>query len=290
MLHSPQLDKDQQLGKACPSSRPHAQQQWPRLVLWAILILVLIGVAGLGIWSLMTQQPVASLMMPKSAPPLPVYGVVPEFTLVERSGDPVGLEALRGKVWIASFIFTQCPDECSLMTAEMAQLQVELATASDFRLVSITVDPDRDTPTVLSQYAAQFQADAERWLFLTGDKRVIYPLAKQGFRLGISDPTEGLKGTHRRQPVVNAAAFGHPSSGYQALPGPASPASPLPDWLHHLAPAQAWADHGRSRDIGHSTRFVLVDRQARIRGYYESRDPSALQRLRRHTHSLLRER
>jgi protein SCO1/2 len=221
-------------------------------MLWGFLVVVLVGVAGLGLWSLVTQQPMATLVTGQKGLQLPVYGTVPEFALIERSGRPVRRGDLHGKVWIAGFIFTHCPDECPLMTAEMARLQADFAAAADLRLVSITVDPERDTPTVLSQYAAQFQADPQRWLFLTGDKRAIHQLAKEGFRLGISAPAGGSQG---------------------AL----------------LGPSRAWADHSRGSDIGHSARLVLVDRQARIRGYYDSRDGLALQRLRRHAQSLLQD-
>ena len=247
-----ELDKRENVVMTAGTLLRGSGERLPRLMLWAILLVVLIGVAGLGIWSLITQRPMVSVLTGQSGPQLPVYGVVPAFALMERSGQLVRLEDLHGKVWIASFIFTHCPDECPLMTAEMARLQADFAMASDLRLVSITVDPDRDTPAVLSDYAAHFQADPQRWLFLTGEKRAIHQLAREGFRLGINAPAETSQG-----------AF--------------------------LTPAQAWADHGRVSDIGHSARFVLVDRQGRIRGYYDSRDDLALQRLRRHVQSLLRD-
>ena len=268
---------------------PAPREGRERLALWGFLIVVLVVVAGLGVWSLLTQQPITQLMRGQGAPVLPVYGMVPDFTLVERSGRPVRLEDLHGKVWIASFIFTHCPDECPLMTAELARLQSDFAEVSDLRLVSITVDPDRDTPAVLSQYAAQFHADPERWLFLTGDKRVIYQLAREGFRLGISAPTEGPQGGLGRGATVGSAASSDHARRSLAQGVAAEGANSLLDWLQGLAPTQAWADHGRAGDIGHSTRFVLIDRQGHIRGYYDSLDGAGLQRLRRHIQSLLRE-
>ena len=97
------------------------QERLPSLALWGFLIVVLVVVAALGVWSLLAQQPMTHLMRGQGAPTLPVYGVVPDFTLIERSGQPVRLEDLSGKVWIASFIFTHCPDECPVMTAELAR-------------------------------------------------------------------------------------------------------------------------------------------------------------------------
>jgi cytochrome oxidase Cu insertion factor (SCO1/SenC/PrrC family) len=174
------------------------------------------------------------------------------------------------------------------MTAEMAQLQADFAAAPDLRLVSITVDPDRDTAAVLAQYAARFEADPERWLFLTGEKRSIHQLATEGFRLGIIDPTEASQGLPGKGQAVRTSAFGPRSQSLLIWETIAEHASSLLTWLPTLTPAPVWADHGQGRDIGHSSRFVLIDRQGRIRGYYQSRDDAELQRLRRHTAGLLR--
>ena len=284
-----EFDHHKNLAVAFFLSPKKGRDRLPRLVLWGFLIGVLVSVASLGIWSLIAQQPVTHLIMGKTAPQLPVYGTLPDFTLVERSGRLVRLEDLRGKVWIASFIFTHCPDECPLMTAELAQLQADFAALSDLRLVSISVDPDRDTPAVLTQYAAQFHADPERWLFLTGDRRAIYQLAREGFRLGISAPTADPQGGLGRGQAGPTAASGHHARRSLAQGVAAEGAGSLLGWLQSIAPGQAWADHGPGRDIAHSTRLVLIDRQGRIRGYYDSLDRAELQRLRRQTQGLLRE-
>src|SRR5215510_14587164 len=162
----------------------------PRVVLWGLLIAVLIGVIGLGVVSLSKQIPLTLPLKATTDLRLPIYGTVPDFSLIDQDGRPVQRADLQGKVWIASFIFTNCPNECPLMTAAMAQLQSHLAHVADLRLVSISVDPDHDTPVVLSQYAERFNADPSRWFFLTGDKQAIYHLAREGFRLGIVDPAE----------------------------------------------------------------------------------------------------
>ena len=115
------------------------------------------------------------------------YGVVPDFALVERSGRQVSLEDLRGTVWLANFIYTECTETCPLQSLEVSRLEQEFATAPTVRFVSITVDPDHDTPAVLAEYARRYRADPERWLFLTGSKAAIYALAKDGFKLGVTD-------------------------------------------------------------------------------------------------------
>lgn len=151
--------------------------------------------------------------------PLPEYGQTPAFKLTERSGRTVSSSELAGRVWVADFIFTTCAGPCPLMSTHMAALQ--RATADlDVQLVSFTVDPETDTPDVLAEYAERYQADPERWLFLTGAKQAIYDMVKQGFMLAVDDGslTPGGK------------------------PGPGL--------------------------VTHSVKFVLVDRQGRIRGYY----------------------
>jgi protein SCO1 len=114
-----------------------------------------------------------------------VYGTVPEFSLIERSGRRVALADLRGKVWIANFFYSRCTHTCPLQTAHMAMLQEELAGEDDVRLLSISVDPDHDTPAQLADYARRYNAHPERWLFLTGARHEIARLAGEGFRLGV---------------------------------------------------------------------------------------------------------
>ena len=265
------------------------RERLPQILLWGLLGVVLVGVVGLGVWSLTWQEPIQQLFPGVSSAQLPVYGSVPDFALIDQRGRPVRRGDVEGKVWIASFIFTNCPDECPLMTVEMARLQSDLAHLDDLRFVSISADPDRDTPAVLSQYAERFNADPNRWSFLTGDKRAIYRLANEGFRLGIVDPAEPSHG-----PPVKGSPLGGSKS---SLDRPATSVGGrtsgwlqnLRDWLRLAEPTAALADHGRAKDILHSTRFVLVDRQVRIRGYYESREAEALQRLRQHLQMLFRE-
>jgi cytochrome oxidase Cu insertion factor (SCO1/SenC/PrrC family) len=110
---------------------------------------------------------------------------VGEFTLTERSGRTVKREDLLGKVWIASFIFTRCTGPCPQVSGSMARLQRELRDEKDLRLVSFTVDPEHDRPDVLKRYAATYGADPERWLFLTGDEKVVYDLSLHSFMQGV---------------------------------------------------------------------------------------------------------
>lgn len=118
---------------------------------------------------------------------LPALGAVPEFALVEAAGSPLRRADLAGKVWIASFIFTRCAEVCPAMMRQQVRLQKELPVRDDLVLVSFSVDPDYDTPAVLTQYAGIFGVERSRWLFATGDKKLIYHIALDGFRLSAND-------------------------------------------------------------------------------------------------------
>jgi cytochrome oxidase Cu insertion factor (SCO1/SenC/PrrC family) len=210
-------------------------------------------------------------------------GDVPDFALLERSGQQVTKTDLLGKVWIASVIFTRCVDECPLVSSHMARLQDAFAAERDVRLVSITVDPVYDTPDVLTRYAQRFAAQPQRWLFLTGDKEAIYRLVRAGFHLGLMDPREA------EQPgaTVWAQEAKRPSS---AVPEAGRWRGDLWQWL---IPASAWAHHDApphdqvQQAITHSARLVLVDRQGQIRQYYNSADQDALHRVPRDVRLLL---
>lgn len=106
---------------------------------------------------------------------LPVVGRAPGFALTDQDGARLSLEDLRGKVAVVTFIYASCADTCPLLTAKMASLQRPLA--ADFgprvRFVSITVDPEVDTPAVLRGYAKAHGANPVGWSFLTGSPPAI---------------------------------------------------------------------------------------------------------------------
>jgi protein SCO1/2 len=114
------------------------------------------------------------------SPPLPVLGRLPHFSLRSTTGETVSLETLRGRVWLADFIFTRCVGSCPVMTSKMAELQglVPGGTA----LVSFTVDPGYDTPEILGAYAKKAGARKD-WLFVTGASEALYTLSTDGFKL-----------------------------------------------------------------------------------------------------------
>ena len=128
----------------------------------------------------------------------PVLYPVPEFTLTDQNAKPVSLSTLRGKLWIADFIYASCKDECPLMTSKLQRVQRELKDLTNVTLVSVTTDPKRDTPKALKNYVAQHKIDDANWLFLTGDKHQIVELAMKGFKL----PADQKSVTHSAKFVV----------------------------------------------------------------------------------------
>jgi protein SCO1/2 len=164
---------------------------------------------------------------------LPDYGSTPEFELTDEAGGRYTRAALLGKITIVDFIFTSCATACPLLTAEMARLQTHLRAArldDRVRLLSISVDPERDTPARLAELGARHGADPRLWHFLRG--------SDQALRRVVVD---GLKQVMDKQPDRGEL------DGFTIL---------------------------------HGTRLVLLDEQARIRGFYDANDAEARERLR----------
>ena len=144
-------------------------------LVWVVLGVIIIGIAGINLWSVFDTK--SEVQIPKMTDVR-----VPDFRLTTQQGKPLALSDMKGKIWVADFIFTNCPTICPAMTQEMARLQSEFV-ADPVYFVSFSVDPERDTSSVLSRYAKAYGADERRWHFLTGDKTDIYELAEDGFSL-----------------------------------------------------------------------------------------------------------
>lgn len=115
---------------------------------------------------------------------LPNYGKVPSFTMTDSEGHLFRGDSLLGKVWVADFIYTNCPAECPRMTSLMHKVQEEVKNMRDVRLVSFSVDPKRDSPAVLNDFAHRFGGPAADWVFLTGSPATVHLIAYQTFHVG----------------------------------------------------------------------------------------------------------
>lgn len=120
----------------------------------------------------------------RPAPKLPDYGHVPNFEMTDSHGHPFNSRSLADKVWVADFIYTSCPDACPRMTSEMYKVAQDLQGETDVRLVSISVDPARDTPPVLNAFAQKYGGPTPQWMFLTGTPETIHLVAYQTFHVG----------------------------------------------------------------------------------------------------------
>jgi protein SCO1/2 len=112
---------------------------------------------------------------------LPVIGPAPPFSLTSQDGKPVALADLRGKVVAVTFIYTQCPDICPLLTQKMVQVQDELGAefGAKVAFVSISLDPEHDTPEILKDYAQFWGAKPDGWTFLTGSPEAVRDVTRR---------------------------------------------------------------------------------------------------------------
>ena len=114
---------------------------------------------------------------------LQVYGKVPPFQLTDQSDQLFDSQKLDGTIWVANFFFSTCPSTCPKQSKEVATLQK----IDGVQLLSISVQPNVDTPEVLSQYATDYKADPAKWHFLTGERDKIWELSSKGFMLAVGD-------------------------------------------------------------------------------------------------------
>ncbi|MCE9624400.1 MAG: SCO family protein [Deltaproteobacteria bacterium] len=168
---------------------------------------------------------------------LPVLGSIPQFTLTNQEAKPFTDGDMKGKIWVADFIFTSCGGACPLMTERMrknVQSSIEEMAfgKEDFpvRMVSFSVDPERDTPERLAEYSKDHGANLKYWVFLTGPLQDVTKTVVQGFKISMG-----------KVPA--------------ATPAPGTEKTPSED--------EIW-------EVVHGEQFMLIDGQGRIRGYYSS--------------------
>ncbi len=235
------------------------QRRFFRMGLFGLPLVLLIG---LGAYAL--QSGGVSLFTSGAAPPL--LGDVPAFALRDQHGREVTRTDWLGSVVVVNFIYSRCAEACPLSTAHMLKLQTIYEREKRVQLVSISVDPEFDTPEILASYAEGLGVRSPQWSFLTGEKEAVYRLARGGFHLGVYDPNDADQ-----------------TSGLPTL------RRGLARVIDSITPAAAWAHSGEDHQpIQHSARLVVVDQRGRIRQYYDSRDADVRQRVERDVAFLLR--
>jgi protein SCO1/2 len=161
-----------------PSPPPPRRALPARLVanplFWALGLGLLFGV------------PVVRSMRRQIGAAPPVLVQLPAFALTDQTGAAFGTRELAGKVWVADFVFTACQEACPLLSQRMQELGRRTRhLGPDFHLVSISVDPERDTPARLTEYAARYKANPLAWSFLTGPVEKIQDAVTGGFKVGM---------------------------------------------------------------------------------------------------------
>ncbi|HLB33526.1 MAG: hypothetical protein A3F67_06975 [Verrucomicrobia bacterium RIFCSPHIGHO2_12_FULL_41_10] len=142
---------------------------------WIILFLVVAFLLG---GAFITFRKSERHALPKEPP----IGEVPYFSFTTQEGKKLTKADLAGKIWVVDFIFTSCSGPCPRMTSHMAELASNLSKNHDVKLVSVSVDPENDTPSVLARYASNVQADPTQWFFLTGPTQEITSFVTQGMK------------------------------------------------------------------------------------------------------------
>lgn len=176
----------------------------------SVAAIVVLGIIGFRRFAGGDSTSLAEPGKPEIAIPLP------SFSLTDQDARSFTLEEMRGHVTIVDFFFTKCPSICPRLTRNMAAIATAAKDDAGIRFVSISVDPENDTPRALRAYGVQYGADFARWSFLTGDQKVIEETVLRGFKVA-----------------------------YAKEPG---------------------------GSIAHAERFVLVDRKAAIRAYFDADD------------------
>ncbi len=157
---------------------------------WLLLVLALLFPAALWLHDASRHGPLT--LRGGKGEALADFGVVPDFTLTERSGLALTRADLAGGPWIADFVYASCPGACPILSGEMARLHRHLG--DRVRLVSFSVDPARDTPQALAAYADRFGASRTSWLFVTGPVDSMRRLIGGGFHLAVADAPPGEPG------------------------------------------------------------------------------------------------
>ncbi len=198
---------------------------------WGALLATIFGICAAFLWSQFTAE---------KTPDLPVIGPLPNFALTNQDGHPFTRESLLGHVTVADIIFTRCGGPCPEMTRKMSLFQRSVPSDRSIHLLTLTTDPGYDTPEVLKQFGAKFNADFSRWSFVTGPKPEIVRLAVGGLKL--------------------------------------------------IAEEKPAADRASPEDLFiHSILFVVIDKQARLRGAFDSSEPDFDRRVRSAVKKLLKE-
>ncbi len=174
-----------------------------------------------GLVAMLFAWPVAWTLRTRLPAPLPTLSVLPAFELRDQEGHAFGTEQLRGRVWVAGFIFTRCPTICPATTAQMARIQARTRQlAPHLHLVSFSVDPEYDTPERLAAYARLHRASPRMWSFLTGPADAVAEAVVGGLKIAMEPQRTadgGFAGVLHGSHLVLVDAAGRVRGYYDSL-------------------------------------------------------------------------
>ncbi len=154
------------------------------------LIIILFGILFLPkIYNRISQEKIVDSSRSQAAEPLSYIVLngeakkVPDFTFLNQDSLIISNEDYSKKVYVAEFFFTSCPSICPIMNKNMKRVEERFGDRIDFGIASFTIDPERDTPSVLKSYAEDYGVFSQNWHFLTGEKEALYSLANKGFNI-----------------------------------------------------------------------------------------------------------
>lgn len=110
-----------------------------------------------------------------------IFHSIPPFEFINQNGQSVGSKDLENQIYVANFFFASCKNVCPQMNENLGKLQYAFKEEKNFHILTFTVDPENDSVPVLLNYAEKMKADNSHWWFLTGDKKSLYDVARDGF-------------------------------------------------------------------------------------------------------------
>lgn len=143
--------------------------------------------------------------IPGKAAEIQTYWAAPSFSYRNQFGDTLNSESLKGNVYVADFIFTSCETVCPNLSKTMAQLQQNFEDNGRFKLLSFSIDPMRDSVSVLKEYAERYGAKPDKWHFLLGDTATIWKTIEEGYKVSVGYAPDSLGGysfTHTERLVL----------------------------------------------------------------------------------------